>query len=74
MSDVLEKPDVVTDTTDGNHDKFSHYCRKEDILTSAVTGEPIRAVCGKLWIPSHADGKDFPICPECKDIYDQMRD
>ena len=35
----------------GDHERFSHYVRKEKILESALTGEPVRALCGKMWVP-----------------------
>ena len=27
------------------------------------------ALCGKVWVPSR-DPKRFPLCPECKRLYD----
>lgn len=50
---------------------FSHYAGKEDILRSALSGEPIRALCGKIWTPKKDPGR-FPVCPDCKDIFDSM--
>jgi hypothetical protein len=58
---------------DGDHDRFSHYVRKEQILESAVNGTPVRALCGKIWTPGR-DPEKFPVCPECKEIYERMRD
>lgn len=58
---------------DGDHDKFAHYVRKEKIVESAVTGKAVRALCGKKWKPS-ANPDRFPICPDCKRIYEMMRD
>lgn len=58
---------------DGDHDKFAHYVRKEKILQAAVTGKPVRALCGKKWLPNSNPDR-FPICPDCKKIYDMMRD
>ena len=55
----------------GDHDKFSHYVRKEKILESAVTGKPVRALCGKKWTPGR-DPEKFPVCPTCKEIYESM--
>ena len=46
----------------------SHYVRKEKILESALTGEPVRALCGKMWVPGR-DPQKFPVCPQCKEIY-----
>lgn len=56
---------------EGDHDKFSHYVRKEKILESAVTGKPVRALCGKKWLPNSNPDR-FPVCPTCKDIYENL--
>jgi hypothetical protein len=58
---------------DGDHERFSHYVRKEDIVESAVTGKPVYALCGKKWTPNRAPEK-FPVCPTCKEIYEGLRD
>jgi hypothetical protein len=60
-------------TDDGDHDKFSHYVPKDKILESAVTGKPVRALCGKKWLPN-ANPDRFPVCPTCKEIYEKLRD
>lgn len=70
---VLEKERAEREVTeDGDHDRFSHYVRKEKILESAVTGAPVIALCGKVWVPGR-DPEKFPVCPECKKIYESMR-
>lgn len=56
----------------GDHDKFAHYVRKEKILESAVTGKPVRALCGKKWLPNSNPDR-FPVCPACKAIYEKMK-
>ena len=56
---------------EGDHDRFSHYVRKEKILESAVTGKPVRALCGKKWLPNSNPDR-FPVCPTCKDIYENL--
>ena len=61
----VEAPERV-DTDDGDHDRFAHYCRKEDITRAMVTGEAITALCGKKWVPSRAPER-YPICPACKE-------
>ncbi|MEY4458291.1 MAG: hypothetical protein RIS25_884 [Actinomycetota bacterium] len=58
---------------DGDHDKFSHYVPKNKIVESAVTGKPVRALCGKKWTPN-SNPERFPVCPSCKEIYEKMRD
>ncbi len=59
-------------TDDGDHERFSHYVRKEKIVHSAVTGKPVKALCGKKWVPNR-DPEKFPICPTCKEIYATLK-
>ena len=56
----------------GDHERFSHYVKKDKILESAITGKPVRALCGKKWTPGR-DPEKFPVCPECKKIYEGMK-
>ena len=55
----------------GDHERFSHYVKKEKILESALTGKPVRALCGKKWTPGR-DPEKFPVCQTCKEIYESM--
>lgn len=55
----------------GDHERFSHYVKKDKILESAITGKPVRALCGKKWTPGR-DPEKFPVCPTCKEIYKSM--
>ena len=57
----------------GDHERFSHYVQKDKILESALTGKPVKALCGKKWLPGR-DPEKFPVCPICKEIYDGLRD
>src|SRR4029077_14049291 len=56
----------------GDHERFAHYVRKEKILESALTGDPVIALCGKVWVPGR-DPNRFPVCPACKEIYEGLR-
>jgi hypothetical protein len=56
----------------GDHERFSHYVRKEKILESALSGEPVTALCGKVWVPGR-DPEKFPVCPTCREIYEGLR-
>jgi hypothetical protein len=58
---------------DGDHERFSHYVKKEKILESALSGKPVIALCGKVWLPGR-DPEKFPVCPTCKDIYESLND
>jgi len=71
-TDVLEKEDTTTITEDGEHDLFSHYVRKTDILEAQINGKPCKALCGKIWLPNK-DEEKYPVCGTCKDIYEMMQ-
>jgi hypothetical protein len=62
----------VSDIEPGDHERYSHYVRKEKIVESAVMGTPVIALCGKVWVPGR-DPKKFPVCPTCKEIYEGLR-
>ena len=59
----VERP-VPIDTDGGDHDRFAHYARKDDVARAYVTGEAIVALCGKKWVPTR-DPSRYPICPTC---------
>jgi hypothetical protein len=59
----VERPAPV-DTDHGDHDRFAHYARKDDVTRAYVTGEAIVALCGKKWVPTR-DPSRYPICPTC---------
>jgi hypothetical protein len=70
-SDTLVDERSVTTSSDGDHEKFAHYVKKDQIVESAVTGEPVIALCGKVWVPDR-DPNRYPICPDCQKISDQL--
>lgn len=41
-------------------------------LEARVTGTPIEALCGYVWVPSR-DPKRLPMCEECKNVYEMYR-
>ncbi|HEV3291555.1 MAG TPA: DUF3039 domain-containing protein [Streptosporangiaceae bacterium] len=73
QQDTREDSDVRTDHSagDGDHERFAHYVLKDKIVDSAVMGTPVRALCGKVWVPSR-DPKRFPVCPDCQRIYESL--
>jgi hypothetical protein len=56
----------------GDHERFAHYVRKNKVMESAMSGDPVVALCGKVWVPGR-DPKRFPVCPTCKEIYEGLR-
>ncbi|MDA9786893.1 DUF3039 domain-containing protein [Pontimonas sp.] len=69
LEELLQQEQV----DEGDHDRYSHYVQKNKILTSALSGKPVIALCGKVWVPGR-DPEKFPVCPTCKDIYEKLRD
>lgn len=68
-SELLEE-EVVLD--EGDHERFSHYVKKDRIVESAVMGSAVVALCGKVWVPSR-DPQKFPVCPDCQKIYEKLK-
>lgn len=69
---TTQESDVRLDEGDGDHDRFSHYVRKEDIVRSNVEGVEVVALCGKKWIPNR-DPDRYPICPTCREMMSAIR-
>ena len=55
----------------GDHERFSHYVPKDKHTEAMVKGTPVVALCGKVWVPSR-DPQRFPVCPDCKDIWESL--
>ena len=68
---IEERVDTDYRLEEGDHERFSHYAPKDKILTAMVEGTPVRALCGKVWVPTR-DPNRFPVCPECKEIYESL--
>jgi hypothetical protein len=65
---------------DGDHERMAHIvlegARNDEgefveagptVVEGIVNGTPVRALCGKVWVPSR-DPKRYPLCPTCKEI------
>ncbi len=73
-SPIIQEQTITEERTEfrvqeGDHERFSHYAERDKIVEATVLGTPIRALCGKVWVPSR-DPSRFPVCPECKEIYE----
>ncbi len=69
---TIEREELREEVEPGDSERFAHYVRKEKIMESAMSGDAVIALCGKVWTPGR-DPEKFPVCPECKDIYDGLR-
>jgi hypothetical protein len=69
---------------DGDHERMAHIVLEgvevdngdfvaagPSVVEGLVTGTPVRALCGKVWVPDR-DPKKYPLCPTCKEIATQM--
>lgn len=72
LDEELEQLLTEEQLEDGDHERFAHYVQKEKILESALSGKPVIALCGKVWVPGR-DPEKFPVCPDCKKIYDKLK-
>jgi len=70
-SDVttLYIPDARTSRWDS--DEYAHIVMKHDQMRGYVAGEPIQALCGKVWVPSR-DYEGLPLCQACADERDRL--
>lgn len=59
--------DVDSDASDGHY----HVVRKADIARGYVEGVPVKAVCGRVFVPSR-DPMTLPACPPCIRIRGQL--
>ncbi|MDR1386589.1 MAG: DUF3039 domain-containing protein [Propionibacteriaceae bacterium] len=64
---VLDHPPVSAE--DGDHERYSHYVDKDKLTQAIVLGTPVVALCGKIWVPNR-DPEKYPVCPECKEIWE----
>lgn len=68
---VLERQEL-REQEPGDNDRYAHYVKKDKIMSSALSGHPVVALCGKVWTPGR-DPKKYPVCPTCKEIYEGLR-
>ncbi len=70
-AETLEDRRTEESLDEGDHDRFSHFARKDKLTEAMVMGTALVALCGKVWVPSR-DPKKFPVCPSCKEIWESM--
>jgi len=73
MSDVVEDVDTKEKTSSGSgdHDRFAHYVDKVEMTKALIEGTPVKALCGKVWVPSR-DPNKYPVCPTCKELFSSL--
>lgn len=71
---------VPTVSDDGDHERMTHIVLEgfrpdegefvpagTSVAEGIVTGSPVRALCGKVWVPAR-DPHRYPLCPTCREI------
>lgn len=72
MSDVDLAPQHTDPTLDGDHDRLTHIVPGKANLTEAlVNGTPVRALCGKIWVPGR-DPQRYPLCGTCREEFKRL--
>ncbi len=66
---ILEAPE--TSEADTGNEMF-HYVRKAKIAESAVLGTLVEALCGEVFPVTKVPKPGSPVCPQCKEIYDNV--
>lgn len=57
--------------TESGEPRYAHYADSVSVTEGYITGKPVLAICGKLFVPSR-DPKKFPICPICEKIMEAL--
>jgi hypothetical protein len=68
-STTLPRTDPRTSQDDS--DEYAHIVMRDDQMRGYVSGEPIEALCGKVWVPSR-DYQRRPVCQACVEVRDRL--
>jgi hypothetical protein len=72
MSDTAVRPDLAPPALDGDHERCAHIVYPKDkIVEATVTGTPVTALCGKVWVPNR-DPERFPVCQGCIEAFESL--
>ena len=80
VSPNTTSPTTADPTVDGDHERMAHIVLEgwkpeegdfvaagPSVVEGIVQGTAIKALCGKIWVPSR-DPQKYPLCPTCKEI------
>lgn len=72
---TMVESDIKIKTSDPDaeesDDGFSHIVRKDDVARGYVEGVPIKALCGRVFVPSK-DPESLPTCAICLRAHSQL--
>ena len=63
----LDRAPVYEPSVGDDEPDAAHIVTQKDLMHSQLTGEAIRALCGKMWVPKR-NPDEYPICQACVDI------
>jgi hypothetical protein len=66
---TLRRAETRTDQSDS--DGRAHIVMRDDQVRGYVAGEPIQALCGKVFVPSR-DYEGLPVCERCVEERDRL--
>ena len=69
-STQLDQAPVVEEVEGDDAPDAAHIVTQKDLIHSQLTGEAIRALCGKMWVPKR-NPDDFPMCQACMEIFNR---
>lgn len=69
QSTTLRRPDPRT--SQGDSDEYAHIVMRDDQMRGYVSGEPIEALCGKVWVPFR-DYQGLSLCQACADERERL--
>lgn len=69
---TLERTETREERSPGDGDRFAHFVRRDRVDKALISGQPVIALCGKVWIPLR-DPSKYPVCPRCKALRDEMK-
>ena len=72
MAQPLLAPSPTIQTTDPEmeqEDRVAHIAPADKITEAYITGAPVEAWCGAVFVPSR-DPKNIPLCQACKEIFE----
>lgn len=62
---IVDQPQVSGPELDSDEPIEAHIVMKNDQMRGYVEGQPIMALCGKIWVPGY-DPTQLPVCERCK--------
>lgn len=66
---TVQKPDARTSR--GDSDEVAHIVMKDDQMRGYMSGTPIQALCGKVWVPTR-NYNGMPVCQNCVEKRDRI--